>query len=95
MSGLSKMLLEKGQRSHHGFLGCDFVVAGAHIAIESVAGVIPIDLDLRMGRLHLGDLGRGNMIVFFAEMKHDRNARIFLSEVPDVATVVADGRGWR
>ena len=57
------MLIEKVQRPRHSFLRCFFVVAAAHIAIESMPGVIPIDLDLRMGRLHLGDLGRGNMIV--------------------------------
>src|ERR1700722_18843314 len=89
IGGPSKMLIEKLERPPHGFLGCLFVVATAHVAIESVPGVIPIDLDLRMGRLHLADIGRRDVSVLFPEMKHDRNARIFFSKVRDVATVVA------
>src|ERR1700733_14140972 len=91
--GASEMLIEKFQRPRHGFLRCLFVVAGAHIAIESMPCVIPIDLDFRMGLMHLGDLGRRNMIVLFPEMKHDWNARIFLSEVSNVATVIAHSGG--
>jgi hypothetical protein len=88
------MAIEKRERSGHGFLCCFWVVAGARVVIESMARVIPTDLHLGMGCVHLLDVSLGNMTVVLAEVKQDRHAGGFQGKPADLAAVVADCGGW-
>jgi hypothetical protein len=87
------MAIEKRERSGHGFVGCFCVVAGARVVIESMAGVIPTDLHLRMGRVHLLDVSLGNMTILLPEVKQDWRAWAFQGKPADLATVVSDSGG--
>src|ERR1700760_4169716 len=93
ISGGSKMAIEKRERPGHGFLCCLCVVAGASVVIECMTRVIPTDLHLRMGSLHLLDISLRDMAVLPPEVKQNRRARALLCKPGDVATVVADGGG--
>src|ERR1039458_9378954 len=65
------------------------VVTGARVAVESVAGVIPIDFHFGMRGVDLLDFLGGNMRILLAEMEHDRRRRRFTGIVPNAASVVA------
>ena len=88
------MPLQEAQGARAGLGGCCRVVTGSCIAVEAVAGVVPIDFYFGMRGLDFFNFCGGNMRVLSAEMKHYRARGHFSGIVCGAASVVANsGRG--
>src|SRR5579862_8399815 len=86
------MRFQKRQRAGAGLGGGFGVVAGAHVAIKAVAGVVvPMNLDFGVRGADFLDLFGRDVRVELSEVKLDGGVGSFGGEVADAACVVADG----
>ena len=87
------MSLEECERSRAGESRCICVVAGTHVAVESVARVfVPVDLHIGVSSVDLLYLLGRNVRVEFTEVKLHGSEGSFLCIVANAPGIVADCR---
>ncbi len=85
------VLLQESKGAFSRQFGGWSIVAAAHVAVEAVSSVIPVDWNVRMGGAYLVDLFLRDVRVLLAEVQDDGRIWFFFRELANTTGIITNG----